>query len=350
MLPRRAAIAPSFAERIAGPVRRMLEIQQSDGAIPWFEDGPWDAWNHGECVMALAVAGERDAAWAGMQALLHRQLPDGGFASEYGNALPMTADLLRMERVAGPKISDTNFTAYVATAALHLHLLGDPRAGDLWPMVQAAIDHVIARQHVQGDISWCAEAHGCPDTDDALIAGNASIHASIGHALLLGEALGDPQPRWALARARLGDALRNAPHRFGRSVVSRPPHAMDCYYPALTSICVDPRAHLMAHWSRFVMEGLGCRCVADEPWVTVAESCELAIAAHQAGMTREAAMMLAWMEARRDTDGAFWMGWQSEVGIDWPAEKPSWTQAAYVLACDAIGGETPAAGLFALRP
>lgn len=343
MLPARA---PSIDQRLAGPVRRMLEIQQADGAIPWFEDGPWDAWNHAECVMALGVAGEGEAAWAGMEALLARQLPDGGFASEYGNALPMTADLMRMQRIAGPQVRDTNFTAYVATAALHLHLLGDRRSGALWPMVRVAIDHVLSCQHAEGDISWCADAHRS-GLDDALVTGNASIYASIGHAMMLAEALGDPQPHWLAARARLRDALQGSPHRFARSAITRPDHAMDWYYPVLAGL--RNGAALASDWARFVEPEVGCRCVDGEPWVTVAESCELVIAAHHAGMTGEAAALLRWIERRRDRDGAFWMGWQSAQAIDWPAEQPSWTQAAYVLALDAVEGMSPAAGLFALR-
>jgi hypothetical protein len=82
--------------------------------------------------------------------------------------------------------------------------------------------------------------------------------------------------------------------------------------------------------------------------VTVAESCELAIACVMAGWHTEAAKLLAWMESRRDSTGAFWMGWQDVEKIDWPAERPAWTQAAYVLAVDAVDRITPAACFFQL--
>ena len=42
-------------------------------------------------------------------------------------------------------------------------------------------------------------------------------------------------------------------------------------------------ARLAARWHDFVEEGLGCRCVQEEPWVTVAESCELVMALLAAG-------------------------------------------------------------------
>ena len=42
------------------------------------------------------------------------------------------------------------------------------------------------------------------------------------------------------------------------------------------------------------------------------------------------------------------MGWQDVEKIDWPAERPAWTQAAYVLAVDAVDRITPAACFFQL--
>jgi hypothetical protein len=340
--------ASPLRARIAAPVARILEVQRADGMIPWFEQGPWDSWNHAECVMALGVAGEHRAARAGLDALAGAQRQDGAFLSEYGNALPM-ADHVFIARVPGEQVLDTNFTAYVATALEHYRLLNGTRAArPWWPMVRKAIDHVLDHQHDHGDISWCAEAHGT-GLDDALIAGNASIHASLGHALDLAAAMRDPQPRWQEAHARLGEAIRSRPHRFARSGKERGYHAMDWYYPVLAGVMGGEaaRKHLQGEWQRFVEDGLGCRCVAHEPWVTVAESCELVMAALRCGMVDEATRLLALIESRRDETGAFWMGWQFVEEIDWPAEKPSWTQAAYVLAVDAMEGITPASRIFA---
>ena len=39
-----------------------------------------------------------------------------------------------------------------------------------------------------------------------------------------------------------------------------------------------------------------------------------------------------------DEGGALWMGWQTQEKIFWPRERPSWTQAAVILAADAIYG------------
>jgi len=55
---------------------------------------------------------------------------------------------------------------------------------------------------------------------------------------------------------------------------------MDWFYPILTGVVQASAAHqrILARWETFVEEGFGCRCVSDEPWVTVAESCELTLA------------------------------------------------------------------------
>ena len=44
----------------------------------------------------------------------------------------------------------------------------------------------------------------------------------------------------------------------------------------------------------------------------------------------------------RDEAGAYWMGWQFAEEIVWPAERPTWTQAAAILAHDALGAASPA--------
>ena len=63
------------------------------------------------------------------------------------------------------------------------------------------------------------------------------------------------------------------------------------------------------------------------------------------GRRASASRLLDWQSAQRDADGAYWMGWQFEEAIFWPQEKPSWTQAAVILATDALNAVTPASGV-----
>jgi hypothetical protein len=332
---------------LGGAARAILETQTRDGAIPWFEDGPWDAWNHGECLMALGVMGEREAAAKGFAFLAEAQEPSGAWLCGYGNALPMDGRD-RIARVAAPEVRDTNFAAYPATALWHHARLAGSLEGvrPWWPTARAGLAFAIACQHDEGDISWCGEAHGGPD-DDAVLAGCASIHASLGHGLALAALLGDPQPAWRAARRRLGAAIAARPERFDRQGADRSGFAMDWYYPVLAGAlgAADGAGRIDRGWPRFVEPGRGCRCVAGEPWATVAESAELAIALVRLGRRREAADLLDWQDAHRDADGAWWMGWQFAEAIPWPLEKPAWTQAAMILARDALHDISPAAGV-----
>ncbi|WP_304171571.1 hypothetical protein [Phenylobacterium aquaticum] len=328
--------------RLRGATDWMLAAQTPDGAIPWFEDGPWDAWNHAECVMALAVMGEAEAASRGLEYLARTQARDGSWHGEYGNVLPM-ADRLTLARTKAPAFKDSNFIAYPAVAVWRQYRLdGDIRtARRYWPMVRAAIDFVLTLQHPEGDISWSAEAHGTSE-DDCVLAGAASIFKSLSCALLLAEAVQDPKPLWREAQARLKRAILCKPERFDRQQ-DRSHFAMDWYYPILCGVMplVPALARLESRAQRFIEPGHGCRCVSDQPWATVAESCELALTAISLGARNKAQTLLDWQMNCRDEDGVFWMGWQFEENIVWPAERPTWTQAAAILATDALHRATP---------
>ena len=52
-------------------------------------------------------------------------------------------------------------------------------------------------------------------------------------------------------------------------------------------------------WDEFVVDGLGIRCIDHRPWVTGAETSELALALDAIGRTDEAAKLI---------DGAVWDG------------------------------------------
>ena len=330
--------------RLRGATDRILETQEADGAIPWFEDGPWDPWNHVEAAMALSVMGLHEAADAAYRCLAARQESDGSWLGEYGSALPIV-DRLYIAREPAPAFKDTNFIAYVATGVWHRLLCAGDRAAAraAFPMVAAAIDFVLALQATDGAIGWSEEAAGT-SVDEALLAGNACIAKSLDCALALAEAVGERRPDWRAARARLVQALRERPDLFdGTGRGAR--YAMDWYYPALSGALSveEARERLAGDAERFIETDRGCRCVADEPWVTVAESAELAIALCAAG-ERAAARRLFDAQFRVvDRQGAFWMGWQSVERIFWPREKPAWTQGAMVLAADAIHELSPAA-------
>ena len=153
---------------------------------------------------------------------------------------------------------------------------------------------------------------------------------------------------WVEARRRLGVALRTKPERFDRTWASKSRYAMDWFYPIITGWITGAEAKERIHgrWQEFIEPGLGCRCEIQEPWVTVAESCELTLALLAAGERAKAAEVFAWLTQWRAGNGAWWTGYQLVEDMLWPDEKPTWTAGAILLAADALTGHTAASDLF----
>jgi hypothetical protein len=86
--------------------------------------------------------------------------------------------------------------------------------------------------------------------------------------------------------------------------------------------------------------------VADRPWVTGAETCELALALAAAEQPDAALEQVAAMQHLRHDDGSYWTGLVYPDDARWPVERTTWTAAAVVLAADALSGATAASGLF----
>ena len=123
---------------------------------------------------------------------------------------------------------------------------------------------------------------------------------------------------------------------------------MDWFYPVLTGVLQGQKAkdRIQEKWDTFVEDGLGCRCVSDEPWVTIAESCELVMALVAAGEKQKASQLFSWLHEYRDDDGAYWTGWVFRDQAIWPEEKPTWTAGAVLLAADALTNATAASKIF----
>ncbi len=150
--------------------------------------------------------------------------------------------------------------------------------------------------------------------------------------------LGHDAENWTAARLKLADALAHKPQRFDRTWEPKTRYSMDWYYPVLSGALSPEQseARLAARWDDFVMDGFGCRCVEDEPWVTVAETAELIMALKAHGRHAQAEDMLGWLAQFRDENGAYWMGMQVEERVFWPVERPAWTSGAVILAHDAV--------------
>jgi len=150
---------------------------------------------------------------------------------------------------------------------------------------------------------------------------------------------------------RLGHAVRSHRDLFA----DKSTFSMDWYYPVLGGPVRGRDAFelLESRWDDFVVPDLGIRCVDTNPWVTGAETCELAMVLDMLGDHRRALRLFTDMQHLRGEDGKYWTGWvygeagqvehTNEAGeveprnVHWPDEHTTYTAAAVILAADALG-------------
>ena len=318
-------------EQVEQTAAAIAAIQLRCGAIPWFRGHMLDAWNHVEAAMALDVAGRHDEALAAYDWLRDNQNPDGSWYRSYreSSSGEMSPDDFGRE---------SNHAAYLAVGMLHrLLVTGDEAFVDrMWPTLTAALDFVLRLQLPGGEIRWAVNPDDTP-SPMSLLTGCSSMFHGLRCALDLARRRNEPQPDWELAAAMLGHAVATHPERFS----PRERYSMDWYYPVLGGALRGEaaRSRLAADWDAFVVPGLGVRCVNDHPWVTGAETCELAIALCAIGDLDGARAAFADMQHLRHADGGYWTGYVFPDDAIWPAELTSWTAAAVVLAAAVLDGE-----------
>ena len=321
------------ADEVEDTARSIAKAQEPSGALPWFQGGHLDPWDHVEAAMGLSAAGFLDAAEAAYEWSLKAQRDDGSWPMQ------LRAGVVEDEA------ADTNFCAYLAVGVWHHWLItGDRRfVARMWPVVRAGLDFVLQLQTTRGEIGWARNAHG-EAVPDALVSGCASIHHSLRCGLALAGHVGETKPEWEIAVGRLEHVLSRHPEAF----VEKRRYSMDWYYPVLGGALRGKpgRERLFQRWSDFVVGGLGARCVDDHPWVTGAETCELVLSLDALGEHEAAREMFAAMQHLRDPEGSYWTGLVYADGKRWPQERTTWTAASVILAADAISRTTPGNGVF----
>jgi hypothetical protein len=321
------------ADQILATGQSIAAVQQRDGAIGW-PDGHVDAWNHVECVMALSACGLRAAARRGYDWLRVAQRPDGSWPK-------VAADGAALDGT-----TESNHAAYAAVGVLHeLQVTRDDGfAQRMWPVARKGIEFALGLQRPRGEIIWQRREDGMPG-DYALLTGSSSMHHALRCAIALAEYVGEPQPDWELAAGQLGHAVACHPEAFA----DKSTFSMDWYYPVLGGPLRGAAAaeRLAAGWDTFVVPGLGVRCVSDQPWVTGAETCELALALDAIGDHSRAIDLFDQVQHLRDPSGSYWTGWQFANRKHFPNEQSSWTAAAVILAADTLSGATGGSGIFA---
>ena len=121
----RGVLTPAQCRQTA---QSIAATQESSGAIPWFDGGHTDPWDHIENAMALTAAGLLDQARGAFDWCRTAQRADGSWPIQLRNGVIEDAN------------SDSNFCAYIATGVWH-HVLvtGDRRFAEaMWPVVAKA--------------------------------------------------------------------------------------------------------------------------------------------------------------------------------------------------------------------
>lgn len=327
------------AEQLHRAADHLVRSQEEDGAVPWFPGGHTDVWDHVECAMALTVTGVHDPehARAARRAYLwldSSRHPDGGWAAKFRQGRPVT------------RLREANHAAYPAVGLFH-HLLvtGDTEFAELmWPSVESGIEFVLGLRGEHGEILWARSEDGSPG-DHALLTVCASVHHALRCGAALAARLGRERPEWTAAAERLGVLIREREELFA----DRSRFSMDWFYPILGGAVRGTAAkeRLAERWDRFVVPGLGVRCVSDQPWVTAAESSELVLALASLGEIEAGVQVLRDVQHLRDEeDGMYWTGYQFAEQVRWPVERSTWTSAAVILAVDALTGATPGSQVF----
>ena len=312
------------ADQLEQTVASIAAAQHDSGALPW-PDGHADPWDHVECAMALVLGGRLDEARAAYAWMRRTQEPDGVWRMKYEGESVLDASV------------DTNQVAYVAVGVWQWwQVTGDRSLVDaMWPHVRRALNFVIDFQAPGGQLHWSRSPEGRADAD-ALLTGSASAYQALRCGIALAELVGEPQPEWELAAGLLQHAVAQHPEVF----LDKTRFSMDWYYPVLGGALRGPAAaeRLDDRWTEFVVDGVGCRCVADRPWVTGAETAELCLTLAAIGERERGTALLRQVQHLREQDGSYWTGLVFDEGVRWPVERSSWTAAAVVLAADALAG------------
>ena len=322
--------------------RSIADAQLPSGALPW-PDGHIDPWDHTECAMALSACGLAVAARLAYKWLRDTQRPDGSWPRTTGGPdAPAPGEI-------ADHAAESHHAAYVAVGVWHEYqVTGDVKfTRRMWPTVRAAIEWTLALQAPRGEVAWERDAAGAPG-EFALLSGSASILHGLRCAIALAALADEPQPDWELAAVQLGHVIAFHPEAFA----DKSRFAMDWYYPVLGGALRGPNGaqRIAADWDRFVVPSLGVRCVSDQPWVTVAETCELVLALDACGLRERAQEVFDTVHRQRHDDGSYWTGWQYVNEAHFPAERSSWTAAAVVLAADALRGFSNGAAIFRAIP
>lgn len=313
-------------------------IQYKSGAIPSNKDGTHDPWDHIESIMGLNIYKDIEASKSAFNWLTHHQNSDGSWYAKY------------YKTDAIEKNKPTHFSPYIAVAALHFfRIFKDINfLQSIWSSIELAVNFSVELQQDNGTIPWSINNNSQIE-NDYLLTGCSSILKSIECSIALSKILNKTEniEKWKKAHLLLSNAIQDPDGKFDL-IKDRKRFSMDWYYPILSG-CLKQQEklhYINKIFKDFYLDGIGIKCVIEEPWVTVAETSEFILALMCAGYDDEAKRLLFDVLNISDEEGIPFMGWQYEENIFWPEEKPSWTAAALMLSADCVFDYSDASDLF----
>ena len=314
--------------------------QSPSGAIPSLKGGKLDPWDHIESIMGLVTLGHLEAARLGFDWLVNNQNKDGSWHSEFVDDKAIQTN------------KQTHFSCYMSTGLLHYYLITKDLkyVKSMWPYASKGINFSIDLQNDKGTIPWCLNEEGLSG-DDFLVTGSSSILKSLECAIALFNITQDADElklkNWQSSYLKLKKAIRNPEGLFDIKI-DRKRFSMDWYYPIISGAFNrdESKDIIVNTLADFYIEGLGIKCVKEEPWVMVAETNEFVIAAVKADEINLAKNIFLESLNISDEHNIPYMGWQYVENIFWPDEKPSWTAAAVILAADSLYKFTDGCNLF----
>ena len=314
--------------------RLIVLLQKDSGEIPWHRHGKTDPWDLVEAAMGLNIGGFYKESELAFEWMKNNQNPDGSWYSSYINGKPED------------KTRETNMSCYIAAGVFHTWLIrkNRPFIEKMWGCVEKGINFALTLQTQTGEIYWAKSAEGKIDPM-ALLTGSSSIYLSLKAGIAIASLLGKRMKFWETAFHKLENSIQNNIHIYN---ISKSRFSMYWFYPVLSGVITGNagKRRIEKHWKKYVIQGQGVKCVADQPWITIAETSELVIALGGMGNTRLAKIVFSWIQDRIYEDNSFWCGYTFPDMVIWPEEKISWTNAVALMAADAVYSLTSGSRLF----
>ena len=297
----------------------ILKNQKDNGEILWDEKGKWDFWDHCECLIALSIYEEWDAFKRGLDFCLSKVDQEGLVKSQYIDG----------------KISQDYFEAhhapYIFMPLLQKYFIDN----DINYLLKYRSEiHQIYKgtfkfKDADGYYHWALDQNGL--LDDTLVTSSCSLELSRRAYNKICKLIQDEE---FIDHDKIISENKLNSNKFDRGGIDRSRFSMDSYYPILCQSGTIEDA--METLNKFYVNGLGIKCVEEEPWVTFAESSECIMALYKIGLKKEAKKIFDEVMKHKNSKGYFSTGYQYELGVYWPEEDSTWTNAAVIMAADCI--------------